>query len=193
LIYQTKNIIMKTLIVSLLILMVGLTAPAQAKFICKNGYIGFYSHTPMEDIKGDNNQVASILNAENGEVIFNVLMKSFKFDRALMEEHFNENYVESDKFPKSTFKGKITNLSSVDFKKDGTYNVDIEGELLIHGATKPVKAQGTFDIKEGKITAKSKFQLDPKDYNIDIPSVVKEKFADKMDITVNLVYAPFEK
>jgi polyisoprenoid-binding protein YceI len=184
---------MKTLGISLIILMVGLTCSSQTKLICKNGYIGFFSHTPMEDIKADNNQVASILNSESGEVIFNVLMKSFKFDRALMEEHFNENYVESDKFPKSTFKGKITNLSSIDFKKDGTYNVDFEGDMLIHGATKPVKAQGTFEIKEGKITAKSKFQLDPKEFNIDIPSVVKEKFADKMDISVNMVYAPFEK
>jgi polyisoprenoid-binding protein YceI len=184
---------MKTLLASILILMVGFTCSAQTKFICKNGYIGFYSHTPMEDIKGDNNQVASILNTENGEVIINVLMKSFKFDRALMEEHFNENYVESDKYPKSTFKGKITNLSAIDFKKDGIYNVDIEGNMLIHGATNPVKTQGTLEIKEGKITAKSKFQLDPKEYKIDIPSVVKEKFADKMDITVNAVYAPFEK
>jgi polyisoprenoid-binding protein YceI len=184
---------MKTSGILWFILLVGLTGSAQTKFICKNGYIGFYSHTPMEDIKADNNQVASILNTENGEVIINVLMKSFKFDRALMEEHFNENYVESDKFPKSSFKGKITNLASVDFKKDGTYNVNIEGDMLIHGVTKPVKAQGTFEIKEGKITAKSKFQLDPKEYNIDIPSVVKEKFADKMDITVNIVYAPFVK
>lgn len=184
---------MKTLIISSLILLVGLTGSSQTKFISKNGYIGFYSHTPMEDIKADNNQVASILNTENGEVVFNVLMKSFHFERALMEEHFNENYVESDKFPKASFKGKVTNFSSVDFKKDRIYNVDIEGNMLIHGVTKPVKTQGTLEIKEGKITAKSKFQLDPKEYNIEIPSVVKEKFADKMDITVNVVYSPFEK
>jgi hypothetical protein len=105
------------------------------KYITKNGYIGFYSHTAMEDIKGDNNQVASVLDISNGDMVFQVLIKSFHFDRALMEEHFNENYMESDKFPKSSFKGKITNLSSVDFSKPGKYDVTVEGELNMHDVT----------------------------------------------------------
>jgi len=170
-----------------------LICPAQIKYLTKSGFISFYSHTPFEDIKADNNQVESIMDIGTGEVIFQVLMKSFKFDRALMEEHFNENYVESDKYPKAKFKGKITNLSSIDFKKDGTYNADIEGDMTIHNVTKPFKASGTFEIKDGKIVGSSKFQLDPKEYNIEIPSVVKTKFADKFDVTVNMEYSPLKK
>ena len=174
-------------------LMVSYYCSAQTKFLTKSGLINFYSHTPFEDIKADNNQVASILDIGSGEIIFEILMKSFKFDRALMEEHFNENYVESDKFPKAKFKGKITNLSSIDFSKDGTYNAEIEGNMTIHNTTKPVKISGTFEVKGDKLTGTSKFQLDPKEYNIEIPSVVKTKFADKFDITVNMVYLPYKK
>jgi hypothetical protein len=95
-----------------------MTANAQ-KFMTKNGYIGFYSHTPVEDIKADNNQVASVLDVSTGEIAFQVLIKSFQFEKALMQEHFNENYLESDKFPRSTFSGKITNISEVNFSKTG--------------------------------------------------------------------------
>ena len=92
------------------ILLVVVTAANAQKYMTKNGFIGFFSHTPMEDIKGDNNQVAAVLDITSGEMVFQALIKSFHFDQALMEEHFNENYIESDKFPKSSFKGKITNL-----------------------------------------------------------------------------------
>jgi len=184
---------MKKLILAFAILSSCVYMSAQGKYITKNGHISFFSHTTMEDIKADNNQVASILDSETGEVIFNVLMKSFKFDRALMEEHFNENYVESDKFPKANFKGKVTNISSVDIKKSGTYNVDVEGQMTIHGVTKPVKAKGTLEVKDGNIKANSKFELDYKQFNIVIPSVVKDKFQDAMEITVELDYSPMKK
>ena len=184
---------MKKLILAITILSSCLFMSAQGKYITKNGHISFFSHTAMEDIKADNNQVASILDYETGEVIFNVLMKSFKFDRALMEEHFNENYVESDKFPKASFKGKVTNISTVDIKKAGKYDVDIDGDMTIHGVTKPVKAKGTFEVKDGNIKANSKFSLDYKQFNIVIPSVVKDKFQDAMEITVEMDYAPMKK
>lgn len=90
---------------------------AQTRYMTKTGYIGFYSHTPVEDIKADNNQVASILDSQTGEMVFNVLIKSFVFEKALMQEHFNENYMESDKYPKASFKGKVSNLEKIDFSK----------------------------------------------------------------------------
>ena len=114
---------MKRLIFSVIILSLVTSVNAQ-KFMTKNGFISFYGHTPMEDIKADNNQVASVLDISTGDLVFQVLIKSFHFDRALMEEHFNENYMESDKFPKASFKGKITNLQSVNFSKNGTYDVN---------------------------------------------------------------------
>jgi hypothetical protein len=184
---------MKKSLFILALLTYTLYCTAQTKYLTKNGFISFYSHTPFEDIKADNNQVASILDAGTGDVIFEILMRSFKFDRALMEEHFNENYVESDKYPKAKFKGKITNLSSIDLTKDGVYNADFEGDMTIHNTTKQVKISGTFEVKDNKITGNSKFELDPKEYNIEIPGVVKTKFADKFAITVNMVYTPLKK
>jgi polyisoprenoid-binding protein YceI len=163
-------------------------ANSQAKYITKNGFVSFYSHTPIEDIKAENNQLSSILDSKSGEVVFNILMKSFHFERALMEEHFNENYVESDKYPKATYKGKITNLSSINFTKNGVYNAESEGEMTIHGITKPVKATGTIEVKDDKLIIKSKFNLDPKEYGITIPGVVQQKIADQLEINVDAAY-----
>jgi hypothetical protein len=160
------------------------------KYMTKNGYIGFFSHTPMEDIKGDNNQVAGVLDISTGEMVFQVLIKSFHFESALMEEHFNENYMESDKFPKSSFKGKITNLSSVNFSKYGTYDVTVEGDLTIHDVTNKILSKGTIEIVTGGINAKSIFNLVPEDFKISIPGVVREKINKNMEVTVALNYLP---
>jgi polyisoprenoid-binding protein YceI len=144
----------------------------------------------MEDIKADNNQVVGVLDITTGEMVFQGLIKSFHFDRALMEEHFNENYMESDKFPKSVFKGKITNLSSVDFTKNGTYDVTVEGDLTIHDVTNKISTKGTIEVITGGINASSKFKIVPEDYKIIIPGVVREKFDKAMEVTVNMKYTP---
>jgi YceI-like domain. len=162
------------------------------KFMTKNGYIGFFSHTPMEDIKGDNNQVASVLDISTGDMVFQVLIKSFHFEKALMEEHFNENYMESDKFPKSTFRGKITNLSSVDFNKPGKYDVTVEGDLNMHDVTNKVTVKGTVEVVQGGVTASSKFNVVPEDYKISIPGVVRDNIAKTLEVTVTMKYAPVE-
>src|SRR5665647_146482 len=154
---------MKRLLLFVFFLSIVLAANAQ-KFMTKNGFISFYSHTPMEDIKGDNNQVVGVLDISTGEMVFQALIKSFHFDRALMEEHFNENYMESDKFPKATFKGKITNLQSVNFAKNGTYDVNVEGDLTIRDATNKINAKGTIEVNAGGINANSKFHISPEDY-----------------------------
>ncbi len=162
------------------------------KYMTKNGFIGFYSHTPMEDIKADNNQVISVIDTSTGDMVFQALIKSFHFDRALMEEHFNENYLESDKIPKSVFKGKITNLSSVDFTKPGTYNVTVEGDLTIHDVTNKVTVNGTIEVVKGGLNANSKFNVVPEDYKITIPGVVRDKFDKSMAVTVAMKYTPLE-
>jgi hypothetical protein len=144
----------------------------------------------MEDIKADNNQVVGVLDISTGEMVFQALIKSFHFDRALMEEHFNENYMESDKIPKSIFKGKITNLSSVDFTKNGTYNVTVEGDLTIHDVTNKIGTKGTIEVVSGGITANSKFNIVPEDYKIIIPGVVKDKFDKSLAVTVTMKYTP---
>jgi polyisoprenoid-binding protein YceI len=180
---------MKRIIFSVIILSLVTSVNAQ-KFMTKNGFISFYGHTPMEDIKADNNQVASVLDISTGDLVFQVLIKSFHFDRALMEEHFNENYMESDKFPKATFKGKITNLQSVNFTKSGTYDVTVEGDLTIRDATNKVNAKGSIEIVSGGINANSKFLISPEDYKINIPGVVREKIAKNLEVTVTIKYSP---
>jgi polyisoprenoid-binding protein YceI len=178
---------------SFIILLFGLFLAANAqKYMTKNGYIGFFSSTPIEDIKADNNQVASVIDISTGEIVFQVLIKSFHFEKALMEEHFNENYLESEKFPKSTFKGKITNLTAVNFSKPGQYDVTVEGDLNIHDVTNKVSVKGSIDVVSGGINANSKFNIVPEDYRISIPGVVRNSIAKNIEVTVTMKYSPVE-
>jgi len=180
---------MKRILLLIFFLNIVLAVNAQ-KYMTKNGYIGFFSHTSMEDIKGDNNQVVGAIDISTGEMVFQAVIKSFHFDRALMEEHFNENYMESDKIPKSSFKGKITNLSSVDFSKNGTYDVTVEGDLIIHDITNKISTKGTIEVVSGGINANAKFNIVPEDYKISIPGVVRDKINKNLEVTVAMKYAP---
>jgi hypothetical protein len=158
------------------------------KYITKTGYIGFYSHAPLEDIKAENNQVASILDISTGNLVFLVLIKSFHFPKALMEEHFNENYLESDKYPRSTFNGKIIDYSPIDPDRDGNKEVTVEGDLNINNVTRKISAKGLIETLGGKINASSKFNIIPEDYNISIPNVVRDHIAKSIEVTVNIKY-----
>ncbi|MEL7530012.1 MAG: YceI family protein [Bacteroidota bacterium] len=179
------------LILSLLLMTVG-TLSAQ-KYLTRTGQITFLSKTPVENIEADHKQVTSIFNAETGDLVFSLLLKGFQFEKELMQEHFNEKYVESDKFPKSTFKGAITNMDEVDLNKDGTYKVQVEGSLIIHGVTQPVTAEGTLTVKGDNIIAEASFPIALEDYKIEVPSVVRENIAESISIEVNMNYEPFKK
>ncbi|NOT73492.1 MAG: YceI family protein [Cyclobacteriaceae bacterium] len=165
------------------------TAFAQL-YMTRSAKVSFFSKTNMENIDGTNNEVTSILNTGTGEVGFAVLVKSFHFDRALMEEHFNENYMESNKFPKSTFQGKITNLAKVDFKKDGRYPATVEGDLTMHGVKQHVQTAGELTILKGSISLKGLFTIKLADYKIEIPALVAGKIAETIEIDVNATYQP---
>lgn len=178
---------MKTRIVLLAILIVSQAVTAQ-KYISKNGHIWFYASTPVENIEAHNNQAVSILNPEDGTLQFSLLVKSFEFKVALMQEHFNENYMESDKIPKAGFTGKLSNLSQINFKKNGSYPVEVTGDLTIHGVTKPVTTRGTLIVSGNSVNAKAKFIVMPKDYNIEIPAVVENKIAKEVEVNVDVTY-----
>ena len=182
---------MKIKIVVFLFFLVPSISSFSQKMISKTGHISFFSKTPMENIEAHNRQVVSILDIGTGDIMFNLLIKSFEFKNALMQEHFNENYLESDKIPKATFKGTITNFSKIDFKKDGTYSAEISGTITIHGVPKQLNTTADIEVKGGVINAKSKFQLTPKDFDIKIPSLVEEKIAKQMDVSVELTYNPY--
>lgn len=179
---------MKKMFLSLAaVILIGNIATAQ-KYFTKNGHISFFSKTSMENIKADNNQVMSVLNPQTGELQFSLLVKSFHFEKALMEEHFNENYLESEKFPKSTFKGSIADISKVNFTADGSYPVIVNGDLTIHGVTNKATAKGNIVIKGGKITGTSVFTVALADYKVAIPKLVETNISKTIEITVNCLY-----
>ncbi len=184
---------MKTIFkITVIFFVLANTAFAQ-KYITKNGKISFYSDAPAEKIEALNNQVNTALDVTTGELVFKVLIKSFEFKNALMQEHFNEDYMESNDFPTSTFKGKVTNINEINFTKNGKYKTQVEGELMIHGVTKKTEQTGSFDIVDGKITATAKFNVALKDYNIKIPSTVVSNIAEIIEITVNVTMEAVKK
>lgn len=162
------------------------------KYLTRNGHISFFSSTPIEDIEAHNYQASSIIDTETGDIAFTLLIKGFQFEKALMQEHFNEKYMESDKFPKATFKGTITNIEEVNLNEPGTYTVTVSGELTIHGVTKEVTSQATITHKEGKLIAKATFPVTVADYNITIPSVVRDNIAKVVEVSVDATYDPYK-
>lgn len=171
----------KTLLI--ILLLAGGFADAQI-YLTRNGFIGFYSKTPLEDIRAENKQVYAVIDAGKKNLAFTLLVKGFVFTKQLMQEHFNENYVESDKFPKSTFTGSYT--GDVDLNKNGVYNVSVKGQLTLHGVTRPVEMPATIEVKNGKLVGQSSFNLVPGDFDIKIPSIVREKIARQIAVRVSV-------
>lgn len=158
------------------------------KYVTRTGTINFESKAEVDDdVRAVNKSVNCALDATTGDVVFMVLVKSFEFKKALMQEHFNENYMESEKFPKAIFKGKIENIAAVNFSKDGSYPVTVSGELTIHGVTQKVTQKGTLKVAGNNVTLLSDFQVALADYKIEIPSMVAEKISKDISISCNLI------
>ena len=154
-------------------------------FITRDGNIDFFSSTPIEDIKAINSQVSCVLNKTTGEFAFQVPIKGFVFKNALMQEHFNENYLESDLYPKSVFKGKIIDWGEIDLS-DKAVDVVIEGELTIHGVKKKIKESGKIWNAKDKIMGECSFDIAVADYDIKIPRIVRENIAKIIKISVDV-------
>jgi hypothetical protein len=173
----------------LLTILSGFALEMQAqKYITKEGVIDIFSQTSLFTIEARDQTVASILNGENGEVVASTLVRSFKFHEALVEEHFNENYMQSEKFPKAVFKGRITNFNQVNLKKDGTYDINIEGDLTIHGETRPLKTTGKITVSNGKISADTEFNVSLENYKIKIEEQYKDRINDEIRLVVHFDY-----
>lgn len=155
------------------------------KYFTRDGKVSFFSATPVENIEAHNAKATCVLDASSGNIEFAVLIKAFQFEKALMQEHFNENYMESDQYPKATFKGQVTNMSEINLKKDGEYVAKLKGKLTMHGVTKEISANAKIGVAGGKVKADSSFEVVPDDYNIDIPSIVREKIAKSIKVTVS--------
>lgn len=162
--------------------------PMQAQiYMTRNGNVSFFSKTPLEDIKAENNQTFAAVDLSKRSVAFTLLQRNFLFPKQLMQEHYNENYVESDKFPKAQFSGTFTGDVG---GKPGTYKVQVSGQLTLHGVTRQINVPGELEIQEGKLTASSSFAVKPSDYNIKIPSLVKDKIASQINIQIVAVCLP---
>jgi len=183
---------MKKWIIIVSVLMIMLEVSAQ-RYITKNGHIKFFSETPMETIEANNQVVNSALDVSTGDFVFKVLLKSFEFEKALMQEHFNENYVESDKFPNATLKAKVLNIKDYDFTSNNIFEVEVEGDLTLHGVTNKVKEKGTLTIKGDQINGTSTFIVKPEDYGIKIPKTVVDNIAEEIEITVDVKLKEYKK
>ena len=172
-----------------LVLAFALNATSQV-YITKNGKISFFSATSVENIDAVNNQAVSILNAGTGDIGFSVIIKGFLFKKALMQEHFNEDNMESDKFPKAIFKGVIADIIKVNFNKDGDYAVKVSGDMTMHGITQKIAVNATISIKAGKVSASSEFNLLRTDYKISMPKLTENNVSKSMRIKVACIYEP---
>ena len=174
----------------LLIVFCGLMVSAASAqvYITRTGVINFFSKTPMEDIKAEKNQVYAAIDLSKKTIAFSMLMKSFLFRKELMQEHFNENYVESDRHPKSTFKGTFT--GDADPQKPGVYHVQAQGVITLHGVEKSVDAPATIEITGDGLTGTARFNLLPQDFNIEIPGIVRDKIARQIDVQIKIDCKP---
>lgn len=159
------------------------------KFVSDQSNIRFYSSAPIEDIEAINEKAKSVIDLSNGQVVFSVDIEGFQFEKALMQEHFNENYLESEKYPKSTFKGQIEDWNNI----QGAQEVKVTGDLMIHGITKKVVLGGTIDVSENKVEVESVFIVKLVDYKIKIPKAVFYSIAEEIEVTVKFVYKPYSK
>ncbi|MFM7079968.1 MAG: YceI family protein [Bacteroidota bacterium] len=166
---------------------------AQTKYFTRDGNISFFSKAAVEDIEAINRKVTCVVDPATGQMEFSMLIRAFEFEKELMKEHFNENYMESEKFPKSSFKGTIENASSVKWTVDGTYPVKVIGKMTIHGVTKDISASGNFTVKGGKIKGKSEFMVALADYGIKVEKAYTSKIAEKINVTVDVNLEPLTK
>lgn len=178
---------MKKITIIICLLVSTLSLSAQDLYKATDGEISFFSKAPVENISAVNQDVKALINAKNNEVAFIVTNVGFKFEKPLMEEHFNENYMESHKFKISVFKGRI--IDEIDFTKDGTYEVTAKGTLDIHGVTVEREIKGTLTISNGKINLTTEFDVALKDHDIKIPKVVTKSIAEVVKVTVNINFA----
>ena len=161
------------------IALVNSTMSGQDKYFTKTGRISFSGKSTLSGVNAENKAVAVVLDIKTGQLQFSLLMKGFEFKKAVMQKHFNEKYIESDKFPKSEFKGELINNATVKYNTDGVYPVTAKGKLTIHGETKEVEATGTVTVKNGKPILNSRFYILIPDYKINA------NMNDKVTITVD--------
>ncbi len=176
-------------IIVVLLSWLNINHTAQDLYTCKNARITLFSGALIEDISAATPAGVSVYNANTGELDFSLDISTFHFEKAFMQQHFNSDYMESDKYPRATFKGKIA--EHIDITRDGTYLVNATGELTVHNVTQTRTIPGTLAIKNGIITMTSEFMVKCADHHIDIPQILFYHIAESIKITVSATYTPY--
>lgn len=182
---------MKIFCVILIAWMSFINQAGQDIYACKNVKIALYSRAPIEDINAVSVEGISVYNATTRDLAFSVLIRSFHFRKALMEEHFNENYLESDRFPQATFKGKIE--EEVNPEVDGEFPVKVNGVLTVHGISQKRSITGTLRVHQGVIDMTSEFQVKCVDHQIEIPKIVFQNIAESIRVQISATYTAYKK
>jgi hypothetical protein len=177
---------MKTSLYFLLgwLLLATFSSHAQGRYLTKTGHIDFFSGSPIEDIEANNNKVAAVLDLATGQLAFSAPIREFQFKRTLMQEHFNENYLESEKYPKATFTGHFAGGDAAVLGGAGPHPVQVEGDLTMHGVTRHLTVPATLELKAGQLLASATFNVAPADYNIEIPMLVRDRIAKSVRVRV---------
>lgn len=181
-----------------LILVVGsmlllLPLYSQSIYYTKSGQVLFSSDAPLEKIEAINKSFTCVLNSSTGKLQGIVLIKGFEFKKALMQEHFNENYLESDQYPQADFEGSLVNLETIDFKKPGIYPAKVAGSLQVHGQRREFNCNGQLSVEAGQIKLTAVFMLQLADFNIVVPALVRDKIARQVKVVVNARLLPLQR
>jgi len=183
---------MKRIVLLVFILASVHNAMAQ-RYFTREGNVKFFSEAPMENIEATTNKALCIIDLAKGQVAVDMLIKSFEFEKKLMEEHFNENYMESDKFPKATYKGKFEVPEGLEQMKDGNYLVPVIGEITIHGEKQKLELPVELVVSEGKINTRFEFVVKVEDHKIKIPNVVINNVAEEILVTADFSLDPYNR
>jgi hypothetical protein len=174
--------------VILVVLVLAMVLPALGqKYKAEKGSTSFYSKATVEDIKAENTQFSSLFNATSGDIAFSIPIKGYQFDKALMQEHFNEKYMETEKYPTATFSGKLQGYTP---SGPATQSVIAKGKMNIHGVVRPVEIAGQVEKQGDKLLMKSNFVIKLEDYNIQIPKLLWQNIAEQVDVTIQATYKP---
>jgi len=159
-------------------------------YTCQNARITIFSSALIEDIKAFSSAGASVYDATTGQLDFSLAINSLQFEKSFMQQHFNSDYMESDKYPRAIFKGRI--LEHIDVSKDGVYPVNATGTLTVHNVTQPRTIQGSLTVKNGIITMESEFMVKCADHHIDIPQILFYHIAESIKVTVSATFSPYK-
>lgn len=183
---------MKSITLILIILINSVNLSAQ-RYFTRNGEVKFFSEAPMENIEAVNNKALCIIDLSKGQVAVDMLIKAFEFEKALMQEHFNENYMESDVYPKATYKGKFQVPEGLSKMKEGEYLIAVMGEIVIHGVKQKLDLPVNFKVANDVIYTEFEFVVSVIDHEIKIPKIVRENIAKEILVMAEFELEPYIK